>query len=253
MRLLILLLHWWELQREPLAASAIKLQLPRPSPQDRCNDGSVIRVMEPRLLYRNILEKLSISIPCHAVIWLGLVPLSPPLLPPSPSPPSCRPSHHWRNFWDILVRLILSSRSTIISSHSECGDPKFTFKSPSSSGLQFVGHLAQVLQRSSTPVVSAGGMYAAPITKYRTPPVISWKVRMFEDLPPQPKSPDAPIPSIAVQSLLAVETATQSRDTPEKTWGIDCWLAWSLSRPRSQCPFSAAPWPPPPIPLPNRF
>ena len=53
-----------------------------------CNDGSVIRIVDPRPSYCNVLKKLCVSIPSHAVIWLGLVPLSPPPLPPSPSPAS---------------------------------------------------------------------------------------------------------------------------------------------------------------------
>jgi hypothetical protein len=41
----------------------------------------MIQVVDPR-------KKLCIPIPSHAVVWLGLVPLSPSPLPPGPSPPS---------------------------------------------------------------------------------------------------------------------------------------------------------------------
>jgi hypothetical protein len=44
--------------------------------------------MDPRLPYRNIPKKLCISFLHHAVIWLGLVLLSPPPLLPSPLPSS---------------------------------------------------------------------------------------------------------------------------------------------------------------------
>jgi hypothetical protein len=55
------------------------------------------------------------------------------------------------------------------------GDPKSIFKSPSSSGLHDKGQVAQAARRVSTPVVSAGGMYA-PITKNLTLLVTSWNI-----------------------------------------------------------------------------
>ncbi len=87
--LLILLLHRWELQREQLVVLTVKHQPTRPSSQDQCNNGSVIQVMDPRPPECNALEKLCVPIPGHAIIWLGMMPLSPPPLPPSPlCPPS---------------------------------------------------------------------------------------------------------------------------------------------------------------------
>jgi hypothetical protein len=69
-------------------------------------------------------------------------------------------------------------KSVMISSRSVRGARKSEFRSPSNNGLQFGGRLAQAAQRSSTPVMSVGGMYA-PITKNQSSPVTSWKVRMF--------------------------------------------------------------------------
>jgi hypothetical protein len=62
------------------------------------------------------------------------------------------------------MRFILSSRSAMITSRLVCGALKSIFRSPSNNGLQFTGHLAQAAQRSSTPIVSAGGIYS-PNTK----------------------------------------------------------------------------------------
>jgi hypothetical protein len=75
------------------------------------------------------------------------------------------------------MKFILSSRSAMISYHLVYGALKSVFKSPSSSGLQFAGHMVQAARRSaSTPVVSAGRVYT-PITKNQRPPVTSWNVR----------------------------------------------------------------------------
>jgi hypothetical protein len=49
------------------------------------------------------------------------------------------------------------------------GDPKLMFRSPSSSGLHVEGQVAQAAQRSSTLVVSAGGMYALITKKSNSP------------------------------------------------------------------------------------
>jgi hypothetical protein len=93
----------------------------------------VIRVMDPRPPNRNVPKKHCIPIPSHAVIWLRLVLLSPPPLPPSPSPASLSSIPPPLEVRETLVRPISSSKSTIISSRSERGDPKLIFKSPSNS------------------------------------------------------------------------------------------------------------------------
>jgi len=54
------------------------------------------------------------------------------------------------------------------------------FRSPKNNSLQLVGRAAQATRRSSTPVVSVGGMYA-PIRKERASHVTSWNVWRFGD------------------------------------------------------------------------
>jgi hypothetical protein len=86
-RLLILLLDWWELQGEPLATSAIKLQLAVPSPHNGCDYSPMVQSMEPGLPKYHIVKKLCVFAPCHTIVWLGLMPMDPPPMPPSPSCP----------------------------------------------------------------------------------------------------------------------------------------------------------------------
>ncbi len=87
MCLLILLLYWWELQGEPLATSAVKLQLAVASPHNGCDDSPMVQSMKPRLPKRHIAKKLCVFAPSHAIVWLGLMPMYPPPLLPSPPPP----------------------------------------------------------------------------------------------------------------------------------------------------------------------
>ncbi len=84
MCLLILLLYWWELQGEPLVTLAVKLQLTVPSPHDGRNNRPMVRDMEPRLPKRHIAKKRCVLAPSHTVVWLGLMPMYPSPLPPSP-------------------------------------------------------------------------------------------------------------------------------------------------------------------------
>jgi hypothetical protein len=48
----------------------------------------MIQIVDAGLLERHIPKELHAPIPSHAVIWLGLMPLSPPLLPLGPPCPS---------------------------------------------------------------------------------------------------------------------------------------------------------------------
>ena len=80
----ILLLHRGELQEESLAALAVLLEFVNlPSPNG-FNDGPVVQIIDPGLPKRHIVEMLHIRLPRHAIIWLGLMPVSPPLLSPGP-------------------------------------------------------------------------------------------------------------------------------------------------------------------------
>jgi hypothetical protein len=63
----------------------------------------------------------------------------------------------------------------MISFRMGCGAHTLMLRSPSNSGLQLAWHAAQAAQRSYTPVMSSGGMYA-PIAKYWSSPVTSWNV-----------------------------------------------------------------------------
>ncbi len=82
--LLILLLYWWELQGEPLATLVVKLQSTMPSPHNGHDDSPMVRGMEPRLPKSHIGKKLCVLAPSHTVVWLGLMPMHPSPLPPSP-------------------------------------------------------------------------------------------------------------------------------------------------------------------------
>jgi hypothetical protein len=136
-----------------------------PSPQKQHNNSAMIRSMNLRLLECHIPNQLHVCAPSHAGIWLGLMPLTPPLLLPSPSHPlPCWHPCCWVNFRYLSMRFILLSRSTMISSCSVHRALKSIFRSPNSSSLQFAGHFAHAAQRSSTSVMSAVGMYAS-ITK----------------------------------------------------------------------------------------
>jgi hypothetical protein len=77
-----------ELQGESLAALAVTLKLTNlPLPNGR-DDGPMIRIVDPGLPKRHVAEMPHVRLPCHAIILLGLMPVSPPLLLPSPSHPS---------------------------------------------------------------------------------------------------------------------------------------------------------------------
>jgi hypothetical protein len=85
--LLILLLHRGELQGERLAVLMVKFQPSRPSPCNSRDDGPMIRIVESGLPKHHVAEELFVPALSHAIVWLGLMPLSPPLLLPSPSHP----------------------------------------------------------------------------------------------------------------------------------------------------------------------
>jgi hypothetical protein len=87
MCLLILLLNWWELQGEPLATLAIELQSAVPSPHNGRDNSLVVQSKEPGLPKCHIAKKLRVFAPSHAIVWLGLMPMYPPPLPPSLSRP----------------------------------------------------------------------------------------------------------------------------------------------------------------------
>ncbi len=157
-RLLILLLHRRELQWERLAVFGILLHLPWRSPQKQHNNSTVVQVMDLRLSECHILKELCIYVPSNAVIWLGLMPLTPPLLLPSPS---CSPSlsstlsldeFTWLVNEVHFVKQIRNDRLPL-----SLQGPKIDIRSPSSSGLQFAGHLALAAWWLSTPIVSVGG------------------------------------------------------------------------------------------------
>jgi hypothetical protein len=48
----------------------------------------MIQIVDAGLSERHIPKELRVPIPSHALIWLGLMPLSPSLLPPGPPRPS---------------------------------------------------------------------------------------------------------------------------------------------------------------------
>ena len=109
------------------------------------------------------------------------MPVSPSLLSPCPS---CSSSLSSTTSLDVFVPHV-DKRYHVDEIRNDllplvCGAQKSKFKSPSNNGLQFGGHLAQAARRSSTPIVSAGGMYAL-ITKNQSTPVMSWEVRMFRE------------------------------------------------------------------------
>jgi hypothetical protein len=55
------------------------------------------------------------------------------------------------------IKLKSSSRSTMVSSSLSRGNPKFTFKSPSTTSLYPTRHASPACHRSSTPLVQFGG------------------------------------------------------------------------------------------------
>jgi hypothetical protein len=67
-----------------MATSAVKLQSTMLSPHDGRNDSLMVRGTEPRLPKRHIAKKLRILAPSHTVVWLGLMPVYPSPLLPSP-------------------------------------------------------------------------------------------------------------------------------------------------------------------------
>ncbi len=87
-RLLVLLLRQGELHGEHLVALVVLPQLPVPFPQKQQDNSMMVQSMDPWLSECHIPYELCICIPSHAVIWLGLMPLSPPPLPPGPLRPS---------------------------------------------------------------------------------------------------------------------------------------------------------------------
>ncbi len=140
-----------------MAALAILLEftnIPLPNGRD---DSLMLRVMEPGLPKHHVLKMSYARISCHAIIWLRVVPVSPPLLLLGPL--------------RSLSLLLTTSLDVFAAQVNEiylvneihdnllCGAQKSKFRSPSSSGLQVGGNLAQAVQRSSTPVVSARGIY----------------------------------------------------------------------------------------------
>jgi hypothetical protein len=76
------------LQGESLAALAVTLKLTNLPLPNGCNDGPMIRIVDPGLPKRHIAEMPHVRLPCHAIICLELMPVSPPLLSPCPLRPS---------------------------------------------------------------------------------------------------------------------------------------------------------------------
>ncbi len=71
-----------------MAALAVTLKLTNlPLPNGR-DDGPMIQIVDPGLPKRHVAEMPHVRLPCHAIIWLGLMPVSPPLLSPCPLRPS---------------------------------------------------------------------------------------------------------------------------------------------------------------------
>lgn len=63
------------------ASIVISSQLALPTLQNECDDGTMIRIMDPRPPKCHIPKKSNILL----LVWLGgLIPLSPPLLLPGP-------------------------------------------------------------------------------------------------------------------------------------------------------------------------
>ncbi len=76
------------MQGESLAALAVALKLTNLPLSNERDNGPMIRIVDPGLLKRHIGKMSHVRLPCHAIIWLGLMPVSPPLLLPCPSRPS---------------------------------------------------------------------------------------------------------------------------------------------------------------------
>jgi hypothetical protein len=47
----------------------------------------MVQIVLPWLSERHVPKRFHVTLPCHNVVWLGLVPPSPPLLLPSPACP----------------------------------------------------------------------------------------------------------------------------------------------------------------------
>ena len=76
----ILLLQWWKGKGEllALAPAAIFLQPALPSLQNVRNNSTVIQVMELRPPKNHIPDMGNILLFSQAIVWLGMVPTSPP-------------------------------------------------------------------------------------------------------------------------------------------------------------------------------
>ncbi len=53
-----------------------------------CDNGLMIQIVDPGLPKHHVAEMPHVRLPCHAIIWLGLMPVPPPLLSPSTLRPS---------------------------------------------------------------------------------------------------------------------------------------------------------------------
>ncbi len=61
-----------------------KASVNRAFPHDGCDNSPIVHGMEPGLPKRHIAKKLRVLAPSHTVVWLGLMPMYPSPLPPSP-------------------------------------------------------------------------------------------------------------------------------------------------------------------------
>ena len=66
-------------------AALAELELSKLLLSNECDDSPMIRIVEPGLPKRHITKMLHICLPCYAIIWLGFMPMVPPLLSPGPS------------------------------------------------------------------------------------------------------------------------------------------------------------------------
>jgi hypothetical protein len=69
-------------------ALAVALKLTNLPLSNECDKGPMIQIVDPGLPKCHIVKMPHIQLPCHAILWLGLMPVSPPLLLPCPSRPS---------------------------------------------------------------------------------------------------------------------------------------------------------------------
>jgi hypothetical protein len=63
-----------------LAALAVTLKLTNLTLPNERDDGLMIQIVDPGLSKCHIAKMPHVRLPCHAIIWLGLMPVPPPFV-----------------------------------------------------------------------------------------------------------------------------------------------------------------------------